>query len=328
MSPSPRVAPGGSAEDGGQGRPRRPTEAQDWPSVTWQGLQTDSGYPWREGLGSSHTGPAPRRLTRLALWRAQGRSLPVGSLLEDRTGMEGGPAAQGCQHARPSPVSCLTKRGLLGAPSVLLLDGPSQLGLGSLPSNPAGPGPAGGRRSPGGQGTPGTGDCPAKAPQWVCSFACRGHQGKSRHCHCLSGFELKLCFPSVLVSLSRSEPEQGQEQRRASPIQPLCARRPLLEEGLWGGEGRAALRPGPGQGGGGGTAPAAQRPWGLLPCWGPPWAPKRPCAPPGLAALPASRRSQQGVSWGQGAFWSKLPLESRVSDQVPSGDRGQSWVRG
>lgn len=35
-----------------------------------------------------------------------------------------------------------------------------------------------------------------------------------------------------------------------------------------------------------------------------------------------------GVSWGQGSFWSKFPLESRVRDQVYSGDRGQSGAQG
>lgn len=189
--------------------------------------------------------------------------------------------------------------------------GPHSWGWGFLHQTPAGLGPAGVRGA--GQDTPGRGHCLTEAPrQRVCSLACRGHQGKNRQSRCLSGFELKLCFPSVLVSLSRSEPEQGQEQRRASPIQPLCTpagsswrRVPA--------EGRAGhSRPGPRQRGGRGTV----APGDSCPAGGP---------DSGAGSRFRCRRlGQQGTSAGAGDhpgvsfFWSeeseiRLPLGTGVS---------------
>lgn len=98
----------------------------------------------------------------------------------------------------------------------------------------------------------------------------------------LSGFEQKLRFPSVLVSLSRSEPKQGREQRRCVPHStsphPLAAPRGMT----WGGKGRAwrlrSLAPGE-------AALAKPRPAG-----GPLWGPRKPCSLLGLGAIPALGR--------------------------------------
>ena len=60
-------------------------------------------------------------------------------------------------------------------------------------------------------------------------------------------------------------------------------------------------------------------PWGPLPSLGQLWAPKRPCPLPGLGTVKASSLSRQGISWDQGSFWSKLPLESRDGLQALQG---------
>lgn len=80
----------------------------------------------------------------------------------------------------------------------------------------------------------------------------------------------------LFLSLSRSEREQGQEQRHV----------PGGEDRE--GEGWAATRPCPGQGGGGGT----EQPPGHSPLW----APKRSCplAEPGASQPPASAGAQLG----------------------------------
>lgn len=139
-------------------------------------------------------------------------------------------------------------------------------------------------------------EAPAKA--WMGRLICM--QGPPRREPLpLRGFEQKLHFPSVLVSLSRSEPEQGQEQRHTSPIQPPCARRPLPEEGSLGGEGRLATRPGPGHGGSGDVGPAAQLPLGTPSRWGG-WGALeslslRRTGCPGFQARPAKGQLRSGV---------------------------------
>lgn len=133
----------------------------------------------------------------------------------------------------------------------------------------------------------------------------------------LRGFEQKLRFPSVLVSLSRSEPKRGQEQS-ARPLfnLPMPAGR---SQWRGPGEGRAgqlhSLAPGEV-----GTGPQAQLPscpWGPLPggdrCGCPggsvPFQSAWPSWPPDQ---PSGGQLRSGV------------MESRVRGQAHSGDRGQS----
>lgn len=125
----------------------------------------------------------------------------------------------------------------------------------------------------------------------------------------------------LFLSLSRSEPEQGREQRRAAPIQPRGARGRSHGRGPRGGR-QDSIEGWPRARRGWGCGDSCPCLWGPLPGRGPPWAPRRPCPLPGLVAIPASRLGWQGLSG------SKLPLESRVKGQAHAEDRGQSWVQG
>lgn len=113
----------------------------------------------------------------------------------------------------------------------------------------------------------------------------------------LRGFEQKLRFPSVLVSLSRSEPERGQEQSARPPFNLPAPAGRSRRRGP--GEGRAGQLHGlaPGEAGMGPQAQPAQLPLGTPAWWGPLWVPRRLCPLSECLAIlvsrPAIRRSAE-----------------------------------
>lgn len=122
------------------------------------------------------------------------------------------------------------------------------------------------------------------------SFACRAHQGRSHGCHPDLRRSSALGSPSVLVSLSRSEPKRGQEQRQRVPHSTALHPPTAAEDwpdGQWR-EGLAAL----------GT-PGPVLPWPALP-----------------------QSAEVGVRWGEGSTgelpWRqgsevRLSIETRVT---------------
>lgn len=139
-------------------------------------------------------------------------------------------------------------------------------------------------------------------------------------------FELSFVFFCSCLSLSRSELEQGWEQRHVSPIQSLCARRGPKRGGLGSSKAWPQARQGwrcrnscPAVHGDPCSAGTSYgRPRGPVPSQG--W---------GLSQSPSS--SAKGISWDQRSFWRKLPLKLRVGLQAQSGDNQlglHSWAPG
>lgn len=224
-----------------------------------------------------------------------------------------GPRKRGCELrmpglAQPSVPAC--KGGLLEALSA--------------PSHAVGPqSPAGvschtqqslGLQSWGSQkGTLG-GGCPSKGPGWFGSFACRGHQGESRHHRCRRADLSRSSVFLLFLSLSQGQSRSRDRNKGARPPFNLPAPAGRSPRSGPGGEGWPAPWPGPGQGGGGGAGTAAQLPSRTPVQWG-------PLSPPSAGGCCSLQAQPTGGQLRSGSSWSKLPLESRVRDQAYFGDR-------
>lgn len=191
---------------------------------------------------------------------------------------------------------------------------PHGWGGGSSLSHPAGLGPAGVGVL---EGHSGQGDALAEAGmgRLICM------QGPPRRepppLPLLRGFEQKLRFPSVLVSLSRSEPERGQEQSARPPFNlPAPAGRSRRRGPR---EGRAGQLHGlaPGEAGMGSQAQLPSCPWGPLPGGD-------HCGCPGGSVPFQSAWPFWSPDQPSGGQLRSGVMESRVRCQAHSGDRGQS----